>query len=240
MSGIGWMILDPTPSGSTTYPEDTEPGETVPGTTEPTQTTPTEESEITEPGETTETTEPTESTDETVPTESTGATEPTEITEATEPTDPAPTDPSESTSGDTSVETSSGASGPRQPPEEKPQARGWIIWLLVIVTGLLVLATVVVGQWLIRRRLRQKRLYRGNLNAQALAHYRLVQRLARVRKVRIPGHLKQLAEKACFSRSGITAGELPRFDAFIQESKIALEKESWVKKLYYRLVLAII
>lgn len=227
VSGIGWLTIDPTPSGSSTpATESTETTETAPTETEPT---------VTEPSETEPTvTDPTDPT-ETAPTDPSGVTE-------TDPSDPltivlpTATAPAQTTAAPT--ETTEDADDPPQKQDEP--LPGWFWGIVMGIGTVAALVLAVLGQWLLRRRLKIRRMYQGSLNAQALARYREVQRLAHVRKVRIPGHLKQLAEKACFSRSGITAVELPRFDAFLRESTAALEKENWAKKLYYRLILAII
>ncbi len=236
VSGIGWLTIDPTPSASSTpsteVTESTEGTETIPTETEATVTEPSESL----PTEPSQSTVPSQST-EPLPTDPSGSTEtdPTESLTIVLPTATGPADTTEPSTGTTQDDDED------EPPQnQKEPLPGWF-WAIVIgLATLVALVLTVLGQWLLRRWLKLRQMYRGSLNAQALARYREVRRHVRVRKLRIPGHLKQLAEKACFSRSGITAEELTRFDAFLQESTAALEKENWAKKLYYRLILAII
>lgn len=225
VSGIGWLTIDPTPSGSSTpATESTGATQTLPTETEPT---------VTEPSQTEPTvTVPTEPT-ETTPTEPSGSTE-------TVPTEPTASDPAETEPPETTLPPTEATEDQKPTQKQKDSLPDWFWGILVGIGSMAVLVAAVLGQWLLRRRLKLRRMYRGSLNAQALARYREVRRLARLRKVRSPGHLKQLAEKACFSRNGITAGEITRFDDFLRESTAALEKENWAKKLYYRLILAVI
>ena len=236
VSGIGWLTIDPTPSDSTTPStegtEGTEGTETVPTETEVTVTEP----PATLPTEPSQSTLPSHST-EPLPTDPSGSTE-TDPTESLTIVLPTATAPAGTT--DPSTESTRGEEEDQPPKKQKEPLPGWFWAILIGLATLVALVLTALGQWLLRRWLKLRRMYRGSLNAQALARYREVRRHVRARKIRIPGHLKQLAEKACFSRQGITVGELTRFDAFLRESTAALEKENWVKKLYYRLILAII
>lgn len=235
VAGVGWVILDPTPAASsstettdTTQTTETESTVTDPvgtesGPTEPSQT----ESEPTEPSQTESgPTEPSQT--ESEPTEPSG----THTTDATDPT------------GTESVEPQPTQSAPTQPPDtpggQKKSLPGWVRGVLIGMAVLAGMVLAVIGQWQLRRRWTLYRMKRGSLNDQALATYRQIRRMVKVRKLKVPAGLKKLAEKACYSRQGITPEELKRFRESYRRCAIALKNESWYKKLYYRLVLALI
>lgn len=97
---------------------------------------------------------------------------------------------------------------------------------------------VIIGQWLLRRKLKNRKLHSGTPNAQALARYREATRLARWSKCDLPEELTDLAEKAAFSQYALTRSELAQFDAFFTDCVERMEKESFLRKLYLRLILA--
>ncbi|MBQ9761676.1 MAG: transglutaminase domain-containing protein [Oscillospiraceae bacterium] len=216
--GIGWMVIDPTPGeeGATV----TDPTETEPTITEPTETEPT----ITEPTETEPPTDPTSPT-ETDPTESLTIVLPT----ATAPVQTTTAPPATTEAVD-------------KPEEWEPESflPDWFWWILSVFCTMFVFVVAAIGQWLIRRRWKLARMYGGRVNAQALARYREAKRMAKLRNVPLPDKMTELAEKACYSRQGITTEELARFEPFLRESTDALSREGLLKSLYYRLILAVI
>lgn len=218
VQGIGWVILDPTPSADEPDPSD------------PTQTT----EPVTEPSAF-PTTMPTDPTTE--PTDPT--TEPTDpTTEPTDPTDPStePTEPSETLPSETAEPTE-----PTEPDEDPPPKVTLPTWLKVTVA---VLSSIIAAvalmwlQWSLRLRIRHARMHRGDPNARALARYREARRLARLRKCALPSRLIQLAEKASFSQYQLTAEELSVLDAFLRESIEALRQKNWLCRLFHRLIWA--
>jgi hypothetical protein len=121
-------------------------------------------------------------------------------------------------------------------PDREQPGGGADIWnvLLVIGAGILVL----IGQWLLRRGIKKRRMYTGKPNTQALARYREATRLARWSKCPLPEELTALAEKAAFSQHALTCRELAQFDAFFTDCVERMEKERFLRKLYLRLILA--
>lgn len=212
--GVGWMILDPTPGVSESSPTEPPTESTVPSETEPTEPT---ETTATEPS----VTEPTKpSATETKP--------PAETEPPTEPTVPGTTEP------EASFPTESSENDP-QPVESGGGSR-----LLLCLGAICLLVLLVIWQWQIRRKRILHCMHRGSMNARALATYRQIRRMAALRKLKPPAELHKLAEKACYSRQGITPEELEAFRSCYEQCAIALRNESWLKKLYYRLILAVI
>lgn len=212
VDGIGWMLLDPTPSGDVQLPTGSIDG-TVPSETQAT------EPSVTEPT----VTEPT-------------VTDPT-VTEDTTETDPV-TDPEQPTGG-TSPSGSGGTTGPsHDDPEPREPLPGWCIGLLTGLSISVVAILSVFLQWASRRRYKLRRMYRGKVNTQAMARFREARRLARLLKTPLPDELTRLAERACYSQHRLTPEELSRFDTFLRDSVAALRKKSWFHQLIYRLIWA--
>jgi hypothetical protein len=96
----------------------------------------------------------------------------------------------------------------------------------------------MVGQWLLRRYLRQRRLRQGKPNAQCLNRYREVRRLARLCRLPLPDALTALAEKAKYSQYTLTREELGQIDACLMEYTQCLRNKPWYYRLMCRLVFA--
>lgn len=214
---IGWRILEPTP----------DIGETPPiSTTAPTETDPTDpstpEPDPTDPS----TTEPTQ-TDPTDP----STTAPTQ----TGPTDPSGTDPSEtSPTGSGPTEESTVPADDQEPFTLPP----WIGQALLILLYVLTALALVILQWYLRRRRKQRKLYRGKVNAQALERYREARRLAKLTKSEIPQALHDLADKARYSQHRLTTQELSQLDTFLRSQVQQMKKRNLFLRLAYRLVWA--
>lgn len=169
----------------------------------------------------------------------TGVSTPPETTAPTEPTTVPTTQaaaPSVTTSPTTPAPTTAQPTIPSGSESEGTRILGKLLWwLLGTVAGLL----LVVGQWLIRRWWKLRRLRSGHPNRQALARYAEAKRLAKLRHFSIPDELRALAEKAKFSNHPLTRQELGRFDAFTAESIQLLCEEHWYWPILLRLVFAL-
>lgn len=172
-------------------------------------------------------------------------------TQPTQPTRPQPTQPGQTQPTQTEpTQTQPTQTQPTQPQQTQPggtqpatgqqSAEGrWMIWL--ILPAVLVMA---VGVWVVlcvrRRRTIEKRMHTGHPNAQALARYRELCRLAAILNLPIPGELTQLAQKAKFSHHTLTNGELEALSAQIREMQEKLQelplrkrlKEKWFTTFY--------
>lgn len=183
-----------------------------------------------EPAPTTEATQPPEAT--TAP-----ATRPTE----TPPSAPKPTDPTATGQGPQPSE--SQFIGLPGDTAGSGTAVQWVIpqWFLTLLSALAWIAAavlLVIGQWILRRYLKQKQLRSGRPNAQALKRYREAKRLARLCGLPMPDHLTALAEKAKFSQYALTREELGQIDVILTEYIQTLREKPWYYRLICRLVFA--
>ena len=216
--GIGWMILEATP-GTQTVPPVTEPDPT----TEPTDPSTEPTTEPTEPS----TTEPTEP----------STTEPSVTDPTTEPTEPTVTEPSITEPSETLPATEPSTAPANDPPATKSTPT-WVWRTLIVLAATVLAVLLVIGQWILRRRYKERQMHRGKVNHQALARYREAARLARLTKAEIPHDLHALAEKAGFSQHKLTPQELSQFDAFLQDRIQAMQARSFFHRLAYRLIWA--
>lgn len=166
-----------------------------------------------------------------------------ETTEATRPTQPETTAPpseestARPTAGTTQPATQStgGSSGGN----EEKSIPDWFKSVLRTLVWIAVLALLTVGQWILRRYLKLRRMYRGRANAQALARFREAKLVARLWKIPLPDELLSLAEKAKFSQHALTKEELGRFDAFLREGVGELRTSPWYYRFACRFVFAV-
>lgn len=160
-----------------------------------------------------------------------------------QPDDTTPTDPP-ATEEETTAPTR-----PTLPPETQPEPEtkpiigeeeqqqpvqipwGWI----GAVAGML----AVIGQYLLRRRLRANRFDSGDRNRRALRRWKFAKRMAWLSKKAMPERLTFLAEKAAFSQHMLTRQELEEFDLWLAQAEQALRKEPWLLQLVIRLIWAI-
>lgn len=115
-------------------------------------------------------------------------------------------------------------------PEEPQKTSAPWLWLPVL------LAAAVV-QCPIRIHLRRRR-YAPEPNRRALGHWQEIVLLSRLRGEAAPGTLKQLAQKAKYSRHTLTREELAQMEDYIYDSVEQLKARPWYLRLVYRLVFA--
>lgn len=213
VNGVGWIILDPTPSDDTEPPLPTEP------TTEPTTAPTTRPTRPTEP-----TTEPSEPT----------------IEPPTEPstTVPGVTTPSETNPNPPTAPTELPTIPSDAPAVTKESMPLWAVIALVSLNGVALIASGITAQWYLRRKHKKKRMNHGPAKARALALYRESQRICRKLGQQLPKLLQELAEKACFSQYELTEQELAQFSAFLREGTNQLKKRSFFRRLAYRFIYA--
>ena len=179
-------------------------------------------------------------------------TAPTVTTEpSTEPTDPG-TEPSSRPTlpGTEPTEPSQQPTEPSQEPTEPSENMGgdnghlkidlsWL-WTVLKWLGILVgICLVVAGQFVLRQRLRSKRMHAGHPNQRALARWRMVLRMSRLIKEEPPEELYELAEKAKFSQHTLTVGERMEFDRYLDHADARLKELPWFRRWLIRLIWAV-
>ncbi len=206
---LGWTVLDSTPGA---------PTEPILPPTEPT-----------DPPATTEQTDPPETTEETDPPATTENTDPTETVTPTQ---------SEGTTQPASTETVAETTAPGDdPPVEKPPIRLNLAWMKLLLWIALVWLAVA-GQYKLRLYLRKKWFARGDRVQRTERAWRYARRLERISGYSTEA-LLPLAEKAAFSRQGLTEEELGRFDEWYREADRALMEKPWPIQFLLRLIFAI-
>ncbi len=170
----------------------------------------------------------------------------TEATE-TEPTVPEATDgeptrpiirPEPSQPGQLTEPTVTAPSSPDENP--KPEEKTVVSWTAVNgLVGVLLAAVLIAGQYILRRRLRLRKMSTGNVNRRALEQWREIARLCRILKCSPPEGLLELAEKAKFSQHNLTAEERKEFRLFIDEAEAALAKKPLLLRMMIRLIWAV-
>ena len=111
--------------------------------------------------------------------------------------------------------------------------------VLLAFAGVAALIVVICGQRNLRITLRRRRLKQGTTNEQALRCWQETVKLARLLE-RLPDeNLFTVAQKAKYSNHSITEEELALFDAYAKSARKQLQKQSFIKRLYYRFLLAI-
>lgn len=216
VDGVGWVVLDPTPSDGENAP--------VP-TVKPTQ-----------PAVTNPTTRPTQPA---VTMPSVKPTQPAATTPTTTVTRPGATGSSGSptATGDVTAD----ATGPTVADQE-PASKQLPIWLVQALIWLVICASipaVIFGQWFLRRYRKLQRMRKGPSNRRVLVCYRETKRICRALKTELPESLVALAEKARFSQHTLTETELASATAAYRASLQALHKGRWYQKLIWRFLLAL-
>lgn len=209
LSGVGWVILDATPSDDSQPPQPTDP--------------------------TIESTDPTDSTSE--PSQPT--TEPSIIPNPTVPTAPQPTGSTESQPGDTEPTELPTGTISLPPEEPKASVPVWVVVVLIGLGAVMAIACIINLQWYLRRRHRLKRMNQGPSKQRTLARYRECQRLCSCLDEPLPNRLQELTEKACFSPYELTEQELKEFTAFLRVGIRRLKERSFFRRLIYRFVYAL-
>lgn len=219
INGVGWVVLEPTPSQGVT--------ETIGGSEGPAMPDrPTAPDEPTEPEQTSAPTAPEQTTD---------AAEPEPTTEET----PAATAPGETTkllsnpaATETGIAGIGGADGGSPARQSFSKA---LLWLLGVVLTLL----AVVLQWRLRVWLRQSRLRRGEPNRRALRHWKLLARMCRLAKQAPPEECFWLAQKAKFSQHTLTPQELHTMGQAVKNAELVLRKQNFLSQLLYTVIFAV-
>lgn len=115
---------------------------------------------------------------------------------------------------------------------------GWLIWALVCTLCLVAVILILISQYVIRRKIKKRRLRRGYPNEQASIRYKEATRLAAFSGLPIPEELTFLAEKAIFSQYVLTAEELKRFDTFFQSCAATMGQKNLLRRFYLRFLRA--
>ncbi len=159
---------------------------------------------------------------------------------STEPTDPGTTPNSDPTEP---------GGRPTEPSQEPtpPNENNWHIkvdlsWLWPVLRWLGILFGIcfaIGGQYLLRIRLRHRRMHTGHPNMRALTRWRAVVSMSRILKEEPPEELFELAEKAKFSQHTITVAERMEFDRYLNQADAALSQKPWLKRWLIRLLWAV-
>lgn len=165
----------------------------------------------------------------------------TEATE-TEPTEPetteaeqiTPTTRPEAHTQPSATVPSSPGENPR--PEEKAEISRTAVNILV---GMLLAVFLIAGQYILRRRLRSRKMFTGNVNQRALEQWREIMRLCRILKWSPPEQLLELAEKAKFSQHTLTVEERREFRLFLDKAGSALAQKPFLQRTLIRLIWAV-
>lgn len=108
----------------------------------------------------------------------------------------------------------------------------WAVLLPLLLIGL------VIGQWKLRRYLREQRQSRGSTNDRALALWQEYAVLARLLRQTPDKQLYALAQKAKFSQYAITEQELESLNAGISALQESIRKKPLPARLIFRLLFA--
>lgn len=165
------------------------------------------------------------------------------ITPETEPAQPDVPDettvPDETEPSETRPSATTPSGGSDQAPDRvKIDLSGvWKVLRSVFLTALIL--ALILGQRILRLRLREKLRTAGSSNAQALFRWRETGYLCRLLRTEPPRELLVLAKKAKFSQHEISAGELARFETYRAAATLRLRQAGWYLQPVYRLILAL-
>lgn len=151
-----------------------------------------------------------------------------DTTASTEPENTAATQPAQTRPDQSGTQS-------RQPAKTNIDLLPWL-WTIL---GIFLAVAAVILQRRLRLTLRQKRLWAGDTNQQALAHWQEAVRLSRLLKQEIDKDLLTLAQRAKFSQHTITPQELARFEDYIARAHAKLRCRSLFHQFYYRILLAL-
>ena len=227
IDSVGWVLLEPTPSGGI---------------------------EQTAPAPTEETAVPTESSTETIPTSTDELTLPTlpEVTSpSTEETTEATTAPTTEATTKPTVETTQDTSPPDRLPEnrpnkddvsgiggvDKPGAKNtaWLLWVFYPLAFI----SLVLCQWRIRVGLCKRKRVKGKKSAQALALWQEIELHCRLLKEEPQQELLHIAQKARFSHHAITREERDKLENWLELSIVHLRFSSLWKRFLATIVYAL-
>ena len=130
---------------------------------------------------------------------------------------------------------------PSSPDENpKPEEKTEVSWTAVnILVGILLAAALIAGQYILRRRLRLRKMSTGNINRRVLEQWREIVRLCRILKCSPPEQLLELAEKAKFSQHTLTVEERREFRLFLDKASSALAQKPLLLRMMIRLIWAV-
>ena len=112
---------------------------------------------------------------------------------------------------------------------EKSNGKFPVGWLLLLAA-----VAAVLLQRAARLALRRRRFQAEGTNAQALARWQEVQRLARLLGEAPPEELLNLALKAKFSQHTLSSEELQQFDGYLTHCHRRMRKQPWYWQILYR------
>lgn len=124
--------------------------------------------------------------------------------------------------------------------EDTPQDYSFLLIPLFILLGL----AALTGGVLLRRKLicdrRQRLINQRDRSQAAIYAYRYLERLLRLTESEPPEHITAIAEKAKYSRTGVTGEEFQTLREYLNQTLAALdERTNSVVKLIYRYVLCL-
>lgn len=126
--------------------------------------------------------------------------------------------------------------GVTEPEEVDTKVSLSALWVFLCIAGV---AGILWGQYRIRLRILEKRLRVGYPNNCALSWWQYTEALAASLAEAPPEALLELAQKAKFSREGVSQQELDAFAAYAEDAISRLKSKNIFKRLYYRFVLVL-
>lgn len=138
-----------------------------------------------------------------------------------------PTEPSQETQTTSPEDTA---------PQEQPLKLTWLIPVALTTAGGVCL---LITQWKLRVYARQKRCCKGTQNQRALSLWRELERMHRYLDAPPAESIRELAEKAKFSPHTLTEEELTCIRSALCDAKQALRAKPRLRRLWYRLILAL-
>lgn len=124
--------------------------------------------------------------------------------------------------------------------DPRPEEKTEVSWTAVnALIGTLLAAALIAGQYILRRRLRLRKMSAGNVNRRVLEQWREILLLCRILKCSPPEQLLELAEKAKFSQHTLTVEEQREFRVFLEKASDALAKKPFLLRSLIRLIWAV-
>lgn len=155
--------------------------------------------------------------------------------EQTQPEDTEPEPSQTQTTAPTETTRNTGDGGDTPGIGNTGEGSSVVLTLLLCLLG----ATAAVFQWRLRVWLRHKKQHTGRANRRALAQWREIERLSRLLKQQPEEALRELAQKARFSRHTLTAQELKCMDIWLENAREQLRKKPVWCQIWYTLILAV-
>jgi len=217
INGVGWVMLEPTPSQGLDQTIGGEEGPTMPN--RPTN-------PVTEPDETTGSTGPDTTEPSSAPAQTTA---PSSAPDTTEGTAGEFTHPTATVTGIAGIGGAEGGT-PGNPRMEKP-----LLYLMATLLALL----LVIAQWRVRVAVKRRACRHGQPNHRALQMWKQLVRIHKLLHMSPPEEAFRLAQKARFSQHTLDAHELQALKQALKESKAMLKRRNFLLQPIYALVFAI-